>query len=103
MLTLHPATFAAVVRQARADVASQPDADKWLAAIDRAVELAETNPWIERTEAGLLIAGSEGTYTANGSCGCPAYRAGMMHCKHRVLAKLVKRHDEALKEKEHGV
>lgn len=97
MLALNPQIFSKVITQARADVKGQPDAAKWDAAITRAVALLESNPWIERTDDGLLIAGSEGrTYKANGSCQCAAYLAGMTHCKHRVLAKLVKRHDEAL-------
>lgn len=96
MLNLDPTLFAEIVKQARADVAHQVDAAKWNAAIDRAVELAETNPWIERTGAGLLIAGTSGaSYHANGSCSCAAYVNGLTHCKHRVLAKLVKRYDEA--------
>lgn len=94
MLNLNQTIFTKVVTQARADVAGQP---KWEAAITRAVALLETNPWIERTDDGLLIAGSEGrTYKANGSCQCAAYLAGMTHCKHRVLAKLVRRYDEAM-------
>lgn len=96
MLQLNTDTLNKVVTQARADVAGQPDAAKWDAAITRALALLETNPWIERTDDGLLIAGSEGTYSANGSCQCPAYRAGMTHCKHRVLSKLIKRYDEAV-------
>lgn len=95
MLNLNATLFAQVVQQARADVANQPDAAKWNAAIDRAIELAETNPWIERAEHGIIVAGSEGAYTANGQCQCRAYEKGLTHCKHRVLAKLVKRHDQA--------
>lgn len=95
-LTLNPTLLTRVIAQARADVATQPDAKKWDAAISRAVKLLEENPWIERTDNGLLIAGTEGTWQANGSCQCPAYRAGMTHCKHRVLAKLVRRYDEAV-------
>lgn len=96
MLVLDFAVLARIVAQAREDVATQPDAAKWNAAIDRALTLLESNPWIERTDDGLLIAGSEGTYHANGTCECRGYRAGMGHCKHRVLAKLVRRYDEAV-------
>jgi hypothetical protein len=96
MLQLDQTIFAQIVAQARADVSTQPDAAKWGRAIDRAIELLSTNPWIEQTGDGLLIAGSEGTYQANGTCQCRAYQNGLTHCKHRVLAKLVRRHDEAL-------
>lgn len=98
MLNLDFNLFAEIVKQARADVANQPDAAKWNRAIDRAVELAESNPWIERDgNHGIIIAGSEGeSYRANGQCGCKGYTSGHTHCKHRVLAKLVKRYDEAL-------
>lgn len=95
MLNLNSKLFEEIVKQARADVAGQLDAAKWNAAIDRAVELAETNPWIERCDHGIIIAGSEGAYVANGQCQCLAYQNGHTHCKHRVLAKLVKRYDEA--------
>lgn len=95
MLHLDPTLFAEIVKQARADVAAQPDAAKWNAAIDRAVELVESNPWIERCDHGIIVAGSEGAYVANGACQCLAYQNGLTHCKHRVLAKLVKRYDEA--------
>lgn len=95
MLNLNVTTLAAVVDQALKDAANHP---RWVAAIRRAFEEIDCNPYIERGELhGIIVVSptSGNLYAANGTCQCEAHRYGNA-CWHRAAARLVRLHDEAL-------
>ncbi len=101
MVTLNPSTFAAVAEKAAHDAANHP---RWLTAIGRAIVELDSNPYVERTDHGLLIGSPSGEcYAANGVCQCTAYtgilngkrvHAGGLPCYHRAMARLVRLCDE---------
>ncbi len=91
MLNLSITVLAAVVEQALRDAADHP---RWVAAIRRAFEELDSNPYIERTDHGLIIGSTSGkVYSANGICQCEAFQYGNA-CWHRAAARLVRLHDE---------
>jgi len=60
-----------------------------LNAIDRAGDGLRGGWIVSELHDGLLITSDSGeTYKANGTCGCAAYRKGMV-CKHRVAYRIV--------------
>ena len=95
MLNLSVTVLAAVVEQALRDAADHP---RWVAAIRRAFEELDSNPYIERGDLhGLIILSSStaNLYTSNGVCQCTAFEFGQP-CWHRAAARLVRLHDEQL-------
>jgi hypothetical protein len=88
--------FDAAVETAKAAVKDNADSNKWISAIDRAVEMAHDPGYsITPLADGLEIVKSDGTtYVSNGTCQCEAYQRGLGQCKHRTLAKIVKRMKE---------
>lgn len=102
MLDLNPTTFAAVCEKAAHDAANHA---RWLTAIGRAILELDSNPYIERSDHGLLIGSpSGGCYAANGVCQCTSYtgidatgkrvHAGKKPCWHRAAARIVRLCDE---------
>ncbi len=91
MLTLDPTTLAQVVNSAKLAAAQD---QRWLNAIDRAATELIENPYIEALDDHtLLIAGSSGVYTSNGSCQCMAFQNGQP-CYHRAMSRLYQRYTE---------
>jgi hypothetical protein len=89
--------FDDAVETAKAAVRDRADSNKWIGAIDRAVEMAHDPSYsITPFADGLEIVKADGTtYFANGICNCEAYQNGLGQCKHRTLAKLYKRMRES--------
>ena len=93
MLNLSVSVLAAVVEQALKDASQHP---RWTNAIRRAFEELDSNPFIERSEHGLLIGSPSGQcYSANGVCSCQAYEYGNP-CWHRAASRIVRLHDEKI-------
>jgi hypothetical protein len=92
MLNLDCTIFSQVVDAAMQAAADHP---RWLAAINRAVVEALSNPYMERGDDSSLIIGSPSgkVYTSNGICQCTAFDYGQP-CWHRAAARLVRLHDE---------
>lgn len=74
--------------KAAAEIAKSRTSDKrWNAAIDKAVAGFEN--WIVTELAdSILVTTENGTYRANGACGCEAYKRSTA-CKHRALYRLI--------------
>ncbi|MDX6269900.1 MAG: hypothetical protein QOD28_1123 [Acidobacteriota bacterium] len=67
---------------------------RWQAAIAKAKQQIEENPYLHFDEGTLLILSPSGEiYSANGTCQCAAY-ARNQPCWHRAAARLVKRYNE---------
>jgi len=83
-----------VVAEAKAKAAGSTS---WLKAIDRAAEEIVTNPYIhfENDHALIKSATSDKIYVANGDCQCSAFTYNKGICKHRAIARLLKRYYEA--------
>lgn len=91
MLNLNCTILSAVVEKASHDAANHP---RWLTAIGRAILELDSNPYLERTDHGLLIGSPSGNvYAANGVCQCESFKFGRP-CWHRAAARLVRLHDE---------
>lgn len=73
-----------------AEIAKAKTSDKrWTNAINAAVDGVENKGWIVTYEThGICVTTENGTYFANGVCGCKAFANGQA-CKHRALARLV--------------
>jgi hypothetical protein len=75
---------------------NERSAARWINAINKAADLVETQgEFITRNEAdkSVLVWNQESNkiYEANGVCQCAAYKSGMA-CKHRALAKLLRKY-----------
>jgi hypothetical protein len=69
---------------------------RWQAAIVRAKQQLEENPYMHFDGHALLILSSSGEiYNANGACQCKAYANGQP-CWHRAAARLVERYIQTL-------
>lgn len=91
-LPLDRARFAAIV----ADAKSKTGDLKWLRAIDKAADGILSGELIVTTLVhGALVTSANGSYMANGSCGCKAFINGHKECKHRAAARLVEIYEEA--------
>ena len=79
-----------------AETAKARTSDKrWTNAINAAVKGVESGKWIVTELVDSIIVTTEnGTYHANGSCQCKAFKLGTP-CKHRALARLIQIADEA--------
>lgn len=72
---------------------------RWLRAIDRAAEGILSGELIVTTLAhGALVTSANGSYMANGSCGCKAFKHGHRECKHRAAGRLMELYEEAAPE-----
>jgi hypothetical protein len=72
-----------------------PNSLRWQAAIVKAKQQFEENPYMHFDGQALLILSPSGEiYSANGSCQCRAYRSGQP-CWHRAAARLVERYMQA--------
>src|SRR5262245_41501244 len=72
-----------------AEIAKSRTNDKrWIAAISKAVAGVESGWIVTGLAHGICVTTENGTYFANGICGCRAYASGQA-CKHRALARLV--------------
>jgi hypothetical protein len=84
--------FALIVAAAK----SKTNDVKWLRAIDRASTGILSGELIVTTLAqGALVTSPNGSYLANGSCGCKAFQNGHKECKHRAAARLVELYETA--------
>lgn len=87
------ARFAAVVAAAKAKAANSP---RWIRAIDRAAAALTSGELIVTTLAhGALVTSPNGSYLANGACGCKAAQNGHKECRHRAAARLVELYETA--------
>src|SRR5262249_47379123 len=69
---------------------------RWLRAIDRAAEGILSGELIVTTlRTGALVTSPNGSYLANGVCGCKAFNNGHKECKHRAAARLVELYETA--------
>jgi len=85
--------FNATVEVAKAKAADSP---AWLRAIERAAEGILSGELIVTTLAhGALVTSSNGSYMANGSCQCKAFRRGHKECRHRAAARLIELYETA--------
>jgi hypothetical protein len=67
---------------------------RWEAAIVRAKQQLESNPYLHFDgDALLILSPSNEIYRANGTCQCKAFQAHQP-CWHRAAARLVKRYNE---------
>jgi hypothetical protein len=67
---------------------------RWEAAIVRAKQQLESNPYLHFDgDALLILSPSNEIYRANGICQCKAFKLGQP-CWHRAAARLVKRYNE---------
>lgn len=67
---------------------------RWEAAIVKAKQQLESNPYMHFDGQSLLILSPSGEiYTANGSCQCKAFASGQP-CWHRAAARLVEWYNE---------
>lgn len=65
---------------------------RWQTAIVKAAKQLEENPYISEQDGALLILSESGEiYTANGTCGCKAFRNNQP-CWHRAARRLVERY-----------
>jgi hypothetical protein len=70
------------------------DSRRWQAAIAKAKQEIESNPFMHFDGQSLLILSPSGEiYNANGSCQCLAYTNGHP-CWHRAAARLIQRYNE---------
>ena len=72
------------------------DARRWQQAIVRARQIAETNPYVELTDRGLLMLSDSGEIyegITDRNCPCKAFAEGQP-CKHRALYRLLARYSE---------
>jgi hypothetical protein len=84
--------FAVIVTNAKAKTQNV----RWLRAIDRAAEGIISGELIVTTLMhGSLVTSQNGSYMANGSCGCKAFVKGHKECKHRAAARLMELYEEA--------
>jgi hypothetical protein len=72
------------------------DARRWQAAIAKAKQQLEENPYLHFDGDALLILSPESNeiYRANGVCQCVAYTRYNQPCWHRSAARIVKRYYE---------
>lgn len=83
--------FAVIVADAKAHTKDL----RWLRAIDRAAEGILGGELIVTTlRGGALVTSPNGTYHANGSCGCQAFKH-RQPCKHRAASRLMELYEEA--------
>jgi hypothetical protein len=69
---------------------------RWLRAVDRAVEGILSEELIVWTlRAGAMVTSPNGSYMANGACGCKAFNNGHKECKRRVAARIWKLYETA--------
>lgn len=67
---------------------------RWQAAIVKAKQQLESNPYLHLDgDALLILSPSNEIYRANGACSCKAFEKGFP-CWHRAAARLVKRYNE---------
>lgn len=72
------------------------DARRWTAAITKAKQQLESNPYISDEGGALLILrpDSPEIYHANGTCQCQAWLKGKYPCWHRAAHRLVRLYAE---------
>ncbi len=69
---------------------------RWQAAIVKAKQQIEENPYLHFDGHALLILSPDGEiYSVNGTCQCKAYASGQP-CWHRAAARLIERYNETL-------
>src|SRR5262245_34058186 len=69
---------------------------RWLRAIDRAAKGILSGELIVTTlRVGALVTSPNGSYMANGVCGCKAFNNGHKECRHRAAARLMDRYETA--------
>jgi hypothetical protein len=91
-MQINQVQFAAVVETAKAKAAGNA---KWIRAIDRAAEGILSGELIVTTlKHGALVTSENGSYVANGSCGCRAAQHGHKECRHRAAARLMAIYEE---------
>lgn len=79
-----------------ADAKAKTNDLRWLRAIKRAAEGVLSGELIVTTLVdGALVTSPNGSYMANGSCGCKAFQNGHKECKHRAAARLVEIYETA--------
>lgn len=84
--------FLQVVEAAKVKAANSP---RWLRAIDRAAEGILSGELIVTVLMdGAQVTSPNGSYLANGSCGCKAFQYGHKECRHRAAARLMERYEE---------
>jgi len=87
-MTFNIQKFIAVAETAK-NAALAAHSSRWLLAIDRAVEGILSGELVVTTlVGGALVTSLNGSYTANGSCGCKAFTYGHKECRHRAAARL---------------
>ena len=97
MIELNAARFDEVTQAAFNATTNAKDARRWRQAIVRARQIAESNPYVELTEAGLLMLSDSGELyegIMDRNCPCRAFAKGQP-CKHRALYRLLARYNEA--------
>jgi hypothetical protein len=96
MLQLNADRLDQVTQAAFNATTNHRDARRWPAAIIRARQIAESNPYVELTEAGLLLLSDSGALyggVTDRNCPCKAF-AKHQPCKHRALYRLLVRYSE---------
>lgn len=91
--------FVASEAIAKLELSNRTDAKRWIRAIAKAVVEIENNPfitWQPETKSILILSQKTNEiYTANGVCGCKAYKQPTsMPCYHRAICQLVIRYLE---------
>jgi hypothetical protein len=97
MLQLNADRLDAITQAAFNATTGRRDERRWQAAIIRARDIAQSNPFVELTETGLLMLSDSGELyegITDRFCPCKAFAQGQP-CKHRALYRLLVRYSEA--------
>lgn len=89
-MTLDITKLTAIAENAK----SKTSNPRWIAAIEKASTGILSGELIVTTLFdGALVTSENGSYLANGNCGCKAFQYGHKECKHRAAARLWERYE----------